>query len=133
MNEDNVKKMIEDALAAALSSLSDRLSKLESATAPIVPEQKPEEMSAVVEKAAELAAQNALKSFAAQFGAAPVAPSVSKDVEPAKVDKKFEEIVREHPEYKSNRKAAIAFCIKNHPTEYAAYNQRVYSGEVIMF
>lgn len=134
MNEEVIKKMIEEALFAAMSPVSDRLSKLESAMTPGNPEEKKkEEMGAVVAQAAELAAQNALKAFAAQFGAAPVAPSVSKDVEPAKTEKKFEEIVRDHPDYKTNRKGAIAFCIKNHPTEYAAYNKRVYSGEVIMF
>ena len=121
-------------LKAAVDSLTARLSKLESAAAPAAPAPDAEkEMSAKLEKVAELAAQNALKTFAAQFGTPPTAPSAAKDVEPKKTEKKFEELVREHPDYSKSKKSALAAVIKANPAAYADYNQRVKSGEVIMF
>lgn len=121
-------------LKALIEGLSARLSKLENPEAK-KPEGSEQEMSAKLNQVAELAAQSALKAFAAQFGTPPAPASAANDTgangKPAV--KKFEELVREHPEYSKNKKAAIAALVKSHPKEYADYNTRCRSGEVIMF
>lgn len=123
-------------LKAAIEGLTARLSKLEAPCAPAAPAADAEkEMSAKLEKVAELSAQNALKLFTAQFGTAPAPVSAAKetnsDAQPTA--KKFEELVREHPEYSKSKKTALSAVISAHPKEYAEYNQRVRSGEIIMF
>ena len=126
-------------IKSAIEGLSARLSKLEMppAAAPKVEVEieKPEEMSAKLKEVAELAAQNTLKMFAAQFGAPPAPVSAAKETnsEAKPAVKKFEELVREHPEYSKSKKTALAAVISAHPKEYADYNARVRSGEIIMF
>ena len=126
-------------IKSAIEGLSARLSKLEMppAAAPKVEVEveSPEEMSAKLEKVADLAAKSALKAFAAQFGAPPAPASAAKETnsEAKPAVKKFEELVREHPEYSKSKKTALAAVISAHPKEYADYNARVRSGEIIMF
>lgn len=124
-------------LKAAVEALSARLSKLETPPAPASApaDEKKEDMSAKLGEVAELAAQNALKAFAAQFGTPPAPASAAKetvgDAKPA--EKKFEELVREHPDYAKSKRTALDAVISANPAAYADYNQRVRSGEVIMF
>lgn len=123
-------------IKAAIEGLSARLSKLEMPPKVEVEiEEKDEAMSARLEKVAELSAQNALKLFTQQFGTPPAQVSAAKDTasDAKPAAKKFEELVREHPEYSKSKKTALAAVISAHPKEYADYNARVRSGEIIMF
>lgn len=135
MNPD-MQKAIAGMIESAVMGLGDRLSKLEAAVS-CAPQdkQQPAAMSAqneVVQLAAKQAAEAALKEFAKTIGA-PAVPSVSAEpAAPAKVEAKFEEIVSaKSAELKGDKAAAIAFAIKNHSTEYAAYRSRVQAGESI--
>lgn len=134
MNED-VKKEIAGMIESAMMGLSDRLSKLEAGMPK--PEEKPAAMSnqaEVAQLAANKAAEAALKEFAKTIGA-PAAPVVSAEAPAAKDEsKRFEDILRaKKSELKGDFAAAMAFCIKNHSSEYAAYRQRVSQGEIVKF
>lgn len=134
MNDD-VKKEIAGMIESAMMGLSERLSKLE-AGAP-KPEDKPAAMSSQAEMAqlaANKAAELALKEFAKTIGA-PAAPVVSAEPSAKKEDaKRFEDLLRaKRDELKGDFAGAMAFCIKNHSNEYAAYRQRVSQGEIVKF
>jgi len=134
MNEE-MKKAIEGMIQSAMMGMHDRISKMESATDP-VPKDPAASMSAqneTVQLAAKEAAMAAIKEFAKTFGA-PVAPVVSAEApsQIQKVEQKFEAMVAEKAvELKGDKSAAIVFCTKNNPKEYAAYRARVQSGEII--
>lgn len=122
------------ALTAALAALSARLSKLETPEAPVVPEDKPEEMAAKLAQVAELAAENALKKFAAKLGTPPAAPSAeAKTPESKDTPKAFEVLVREHAKYGEDKQFAISDAVTKHPKAHAEYLERVRGGEVILF
>jgi hypothetical protein len=132
MDEAKIKEIVEGALSAALAPLSARLSKLEN---PAASEKKDGEMASA-EKGAELAAQNALKLFAAQFGTPPAPASApAKDVTKSEEKPKtFEELVRSHAEYSKNKAQAIKDTIAKHTKEHAEYQARLRSGkDVILF
>lgn len=134
MNDD-VKKQIAGMIESAMMGLTERLSKLE-ANMP-KPEDKPAAMSnqaEIAQLAANKAAEAALKEFAKTIGA-PAAPVVSAEVPSKKEEPKtFENLLRsKRDELKGDFAAAMAFCIKNHSSEYAAYRQRVSQGEIIKF
>lgn len=132
MNEET-KKAIAGMIESAMMGLSERLSKLESAMPK--PEEKPAAMSAqqdAIQLAANKAAEAALKEFAKTIGA-PAAPVVSAEPAAKKEEsKKFEDLFRsKREELKGDFAAAMAFCTKNHSTEYAAFRSRVQAGEII--
>lgn len=136
MNEET-KKAIAGMIESAMMGISERMTKLESAVAAAPkPEEKPAAMSAVQQDVIALAAKEAalvaVKEFAKTFGT-PAAPVVSAEAPSAKAEaKKFEALVAEKSaELKGDKAAAIAFCTKNHATEYAAYRARVQAGEII--
>jgi hypothetical protein len=132
MDENKVKEIVEGALKAALDPLSARLSKLETPpAAPVVTdEDKEKAMQAKMENVAELAAKNALQAFAATLGTPP-APASAESQKPA--TQKFEDVVKAHADYAKNKAAAIKATVLSHPKEYADYNQRLRTGEVVMF
>jgi cytochrome c556 len=121
------------ALAAAVTALSERLSKLESNFPTDDNKGEDAEMSAKLEQVAELSAEKALKLFAAKLGTAPTAPSSEAKRPADEGEKKFEEIVRSHPKYSENKALAIAETVATQPKAHAAYLDRCKSGEVIMF
>jgi len=132
MNEET-KKAIAGMIESAMMGLSERLSKLESATPK--PEEKPAAMSAeqdAIQLAANKAAEAALKEFAKTIGA-PAAPVVSAEPAAKKEEsKKFEDLFRaKREELKGDFSAAMQFCTKNHSNEYLAYRGRIAQGEVI--
>lgn len=134
MNED-LKSQVAGMIESALMGFGERLSKLE-AGMPKPIDNKPVACSSqeeVVQLAAKEAAAAALKEFAKTIGA-PAAPVVSAEAPaPAKVEAKtFEALVAEKAtEFKGDKAAAIAFCVKNHAQEYVAFRSRVQGGEVI--
>lgn len=134
MNED-LKSQVAGMIESALMGFGERLSKLE-AGMPKPTDNKPVACSSqeeVVQLAAKEAAAAALKEFAKTIGA-PAAPVVSAEAPaPAKVEaKSFEALVAEKAtEFKGDKAAAIAFCVKNHANEYVAFRSRVQGGEVI--
>lgn len=134
MNPEDIKKVIDEALAP----FSARLQKLEEGMQPaIVPEEEKEvevEMSAKLKETAELAAKAALVEFTKQYGAPVIAPSAEVKA-PAKQEvKAFEQLVRDHAEYSSNKPKAIRETIAKHPEAHREYNSRVREGrEVVLF
>jgi hypothetical protein len=130
MDEKKIQEMIDCAIKGAVESLSARLSKLETPPAAPSADEQEKAMQAKLENVAELAAKNALKAFTATLGTPP-APASSEPVKPEA--KKFEQIVREHPEYSKNKAAAIKASVSAFPKEYAEYNQRLRAGDVVMF
>lgn len=134
MDESKIKEIVEASVKAGLDQFSARLSKLETSAAPSK-EEAEKDFSAKLEQAAEAGAGKALKLFAEKFGTPPAAASTATDTATANKPavKKFEELVREHPEYNTRRAFAIQDSVTKHSKEYAEYNSRVNSGEVIMF
>jgi hypothetical protein len=127
-----IGKMIDDKLAAVSASFDAKLGELKTSQTAALG--KIEDVARLSNEAADRAALAAVKEFAKTLGtpannaAAPSAPAA-----PAPTAQKFEEIVRGHAKYATSRKTAISETISQHPAEYAAYNARVRSGEVIMF
>ena len=122
-------------IESAIMAMNDRMTKLE-ALAP--KEQKPDAAAAMsaqneaVQLAAKFAAESALKEFAKTFGAPAVASVSAEAPAPAKVESKFEAIVAAKClELKGDKAAAISFSVKNNPTEYTSYRNRVQAGELI--
>lgn len=134
MTDDQKKDDPMAALAAALSELSTRLSKLEAASAPKA-EDKPAEMSAQLGQVAELAAETAFKKFAAAFGTPPAAaPSGEAKAPQKEVAKTFEQLVREHPKYSENKAVAISETVAKHAAAHSDYRARLNANqEVTMF
>lgn len=129
MNPEDIKKVIDEALAP----FSARLQKLEEGMQPaVVPEEKkPEvevEMSAKLKETAELAAKAALVEFTKQYGAPVIAPSAEVKA-PAKQEvKAFEQLVKEHPEYSTNKFKAVNETVSKFRKEHADYVNRVKNG-----
>jgi hypothetical protein len=90
-------------------------------------------MQANLAQVAELAAENAMKKFAAKLGTLPVAPSA----EPKKPDDKpktFEQLVREHPKYSENKALAVNETVAANQAAHSDYVHRCHNrGEVTMF
>lgn len=133
MNED-AKAAIAAMIESAMMGMGERLSKLESMLPK--PEDKNAAMSArndEIKLAAEAAGLAAIKEFAKTFGAPVTKPITSEaPAAPAPVAQKFEELVAaKAAELKGDKSAAIAFCVKNHSNEYAAFRSRVQAGEII--
>jgi hypothetical protein len=132
--EDEKKDPVAE-MTAALAALTARLEKLEAASAPAegakqedaMSEDMPEEkLNRIVEKAA-LAA---LKTYTAQFGAAPTKVSHEAKRED-KAAKKFEAIVAAKATELNSKAKAIAWAVSNHPAEHRDYLNRAASGETI--
>lgn len=131
MDEKKIQDMIDCAIKGAIDSLSARLSKLETPPAPAAnPDEQKAMQAKQLSEVAELAAKSALTAFMATLGTPPAAPSGEAQ---KPVQKKFEELVREHAEYSKNKAAAIKAVVRSNPTEYADYNKRLSAGEVVMF
>lgn len=131
---DETKQAIAGMIESAMMGLGERLSKLES----MLPKPEDKEVAMAsrndeIKLAAEAAGLAAVKEFAKSFGA-PITKAIASEatVAPALVAQKFEELVAaKASELKGDKSAAIAFCVKNHCNEYAAFRSRVQAGEVI--
>jgi hypothetical protein len=121
------------AMSAAIEALSARLSKLETPAAPADEKTDDAAMAAKLETVAELAAVNALKKFAATLGTPPAKPS-NEGSAPADANAKtFEQLVKEHSKYSSDKALAIRETVAAHRKEHTAYLSRVQAGEVTLF
>jgi hypothetical protein len=133
--EDEKKDPVAE-MMAALAALTARLEKLEATSAPAPEGEKKEEamsedmpeekLNRIVEKAA-LAA---LKTYTAQFGAAPTKVSHEAKRED-KTSKKFEAIVATKAIELNSKAKAIAWAVSNHTAEHRDYLNRAASGETI--
>lgn len=130
MTPEEIKAAVDSAMSAALEPMLARLSKLETAAAP--KEEKPEDeaaMSAKLTKVAELAAISVIK----QFNLAAPEPAKASAASAAKLDRKFEEIVREFKVAGKNHNDALREAMDKHPEAHKDYSARLAKGEVIMF
>jgi len=126
-----IGKMIDDKLAAVSASFDAKLEALkgdaEKAYSQIT------EISKLADAAADKAAFAAVKEFAKTLGAPAGAAAAPSAPPAAPVVKKFEELVKEHPEYATSKAKAQAAVIASHPAEYTNYRARCMSGEIILF
>lgn len=126
-----IGKMIDDKLAAVSASFDAKLTAIKGDADKAY--SRIDEIAKLQDAAADKAAFAAVKEFAKTLGApagnaaAPSAPPAAPAV------KKFEELVKEHPEYAKSKAKAQAAVIASHPAEYTQYRQRCMSGEIILF
>ena len=137
MNPDMHKEILA-MIQSAVTEMNNRIAKLEGTVAADPAADQADINAAMsaqnesVKLAAKYAAESALKEFAKTFGV-PAVASVSAEVAaPAKVELKFEAIVAAKTiELKGDKAAAIAFSVKNNPSEYTSYRNRFQAGEFI--
>lgn len=136
MTTEEIQKIVDE----SLGKFAERLSKLESTITPPAEEKKPEvevEMSAKLEAAATKGAEAALKLFTQKFGApaVPVSAPAAPAIDPATQSepKKFEDLVKSHAEYASNKTKAVSDTIAANRDAHRDYLARVRSGEVVLF
>lgn len=129
MTPEEIKAAVDSALSEKLEPMLARLSKLENPVPPEKPEDAEAAMSAKLTKVAELAAISVIKQF--NLNAPPPAPPSAP--QPPKVDKKFEEIVREFKATGKNHNDALREAMDKHPDAHKDYSARLAKGEVILF
>jgi hypothetical protein len=126
-----IGKMIDDKLAAVSASFDSKLAALKDGTEKAC--SRIEEVAKLSDSAADKAALAAVKEFAKTLGA-PAGNAAAPSAPPAApVEKKFEVLVREHPEYAKSKAKAQAEVMAANPAAYTEYRQRCQTGEIILF
>jgi len=127
-----IGSMIDEKLAAVTAKLNERFAALESAGC--ATNDKIAEVAEMSKLSADKAALAAVKEFSKTLGA-PAGNAAAPSVPPsAPIEKKFEELVREHAEYSKSKAKAITETIKANGKAYAEYQFRVQNNkDVILF
>jgi hypothetical protein len=133
MSPEDIKSAIEAALSEKLEPMLARLSKLETAPAPVAPEEKEGELSAKTKAAVELAARESALATIKQFNLGAPPPAAPSNPAAPKVEKKFEEIVRELKAAGKSHNDAVREAMSANGAAHQDYTSRVQKGEVIMF
>ena len=127
-----IGKLIDEKLAAVSASFDAKLAALACKDDEVM--SKIAEVAKLSNESADKAALAAVKEFSKTLGAPAGAAAAPSAPPSAPVEKKFEEIVREHAEYGKSKNKAIQESIAAHGKAYAEYLSRLQNnGEIVLF